>query len=200
MRVMLLLVLALSGCAVGYNLENGACTVSFSPSGEAVKAFGDACMVAIDKWKDKGAPPPAVVVKPSDPEVAVVPTPVPVPVVMPTLPPETAHASCKGTPPKEGAQRVPDGGGGFLWKNGDSTKKVVVLMSCTYGAFDRVTLKTLRGKSETLQFTGWGNPDQYGDRQHYRGSLPTGRYEGRVIAEKGGKVYTWEFKNASRVD
>lgn len=197
MRVMLVLVLALSGCTVGYNPENGACTVAFSPSGEAVKAFGDACMVAIDKWKEKGAPPPAVVVPGDDPEVAV---PMPAPVVMPTLPSETAHAGCKGSAPAPGPQKAPDGSGGFLWKNGDSTKKIVVLMSCHYGQFDRVTVKTLRGKSETLQFTGWGNPDGHGDRQHYRGSLPTGRYEGRVIAEKGGKVYTWEFKNAPRVD
>lgn len=132
------------------------------------------------------------------------PTDVVVPTAIPTLSP--SPTSIVPTPPvggKEvcsGPQKAPDGPGGFLWKNGDSTKKLVVLLPGKFKKGDRVTVFGLKGKAENLQFTGFGNPDSGGDRQHWRGSQATGRYQGKVEVFTNDSKCTYTFKNMPRVD
>lgn len=125
------------------------------------------------------------------PTVEVVATPTP------TAAPSEGPALKK---PCVGSLSAPDGAGGFLFKDGDSTRKVVVLLPGRYRPADTVKLTRLNGQTENLAYHGLGNPDKDGDRQHWRGSQPTGKYQGKVEVFTGqfGCVYT--FKVAGRVD
>lgn len=66
-----------------------------------------------------------------------------------------------------------DGIGGFLWKQSDIHPGGVALFPSSYPQFKTVALK-LNGKAfENLTFSGFGNPDSKGNRQHWRGQTPT---------------------------
>lgn len=88
----------------------------------------------------------------------------------------------------------------FLWKNGDTTKKLAVIIDCAYTQPDRVTVYGPKGKAENLSYAGTGNPGTCGPRWHYRGSKPTTAYSGKVEVFTGDKVCVYSFKNSSRVD
>lgn len=130
------------------------------------------------------------------------------PTQIPTSPTATALPT-QGVQPTElptlkkpcvGSLTAPDGAGGFLFKDGDTSKKVVVLLPGKYAVADTVKLTRKNGQTENLLYSGLGNPDKDGDRQHWRGSQPTGKYQGKVEVFTGefGCVYT--FKVAPRVD
>ena len=151
-------------------------------------------------------------------EVEPTPAPTPEPTAAPEAPEppkrlETTSAAPTSTPekprgkePPTGAQRVPDGSGGFLAKDGDQTRKIAILLPGKFGSvpMDSVSVRLkASGKVEKLAYHGLGNPDADGDRQHYRGSQPLRNYRGEVVARRGDKEWTWTFKvgkNTTRVD
>ena len=136
--------------------------------------------------------------------IAQLPTPAPtttaVPTVVATPAPIATTTSPSTTEVCTGAQRAQDGSGGFLWKNGDQTKKITVLLPGKFAKADRVTVFGTRGKPENLSWAGYGNPDSAGDRQHFRGSKPTGAYVGKVEVFTGDSACVYTFKNMPRVD
>lgn len=71
-------------------------------------------------------------------------------------------------------QTAADGAGGFLWKPvSDSDGKVAVILPARFvKKFDEVAIVTPTGGVEQLRFTTFAN----GDRQHWRGSKPGGKY------------------------
>jgi len=122
-----------------------------------------------------------------------------------TASPSPTATSAPTAPPHSGGicsgpQKAPDGSGGFLWKNGDQTKKLAVLLPGEFAKADRVVVVRLNGETENLYWAGYGNPDEFGDRQHWRGSQPTSKYKGSVEAFTGSEGCKWVFKNAPRVD
>lgn len=133
-------------------------------------------------------------------EVLTTSTPLPTARMTPTISvPGTSQKPCEGSfvNPRTGYM---DGAGGFLWKNGDTTKKIAVIISGKYRKPESVVVYGTRGASEALNYAGTGNPDKDGLRWHYRGSKPTGSYEGKVDVFTADKKCTYTFKNVSRVD
>lgn len=121
------------------------------------------------------------------------PTPFPTPTPIATLPPGPSNPLCVGITPAN------DGPGGFLWKDGDHTGKLVVLLPGRYQVpFNRVTAERENGTIEALEYTGFANPDNEGERQHYRGNLPSARYKdfSLVIATEPGNTCSWKIKRA----
>jgi hypothetical protein len=187
-----LLSLLLFGCTVTYDPAKESCTISVDPEG--IKAIGEACKdVYAEYRKVKATAAPVVII-----------TPIPLPSVAVTITPALPTAETIETEHErivcEGAQKAPDGAGGFLFKNGDRTKKIAVLLPGRFAIADYVIVTTARGKEERLTYHGLGNPDRDGDRQHWRGSQPVSKYEGKVTAVTDGKECTWTFKAQSRVD
>lgn len=139
------------------------------------------------------APTATLPATPTNPPVATA-TPSPAVTPAPTAFPTHSGSVCSGP------QRAPDGPGGFLWKNGDQTKKIAVILPGEFAKADKVVVVRLNGQTENLYWAGYGNPDENGERQHWRGSQPTGKYKGQVEAFTGSEVCKWTFKNAPRVD
>ena len=96
-----------------------------------------------------------------------------------------------------------DGAGGFLWKpKSDSNGNLVVLLPAEISNnISSVVLKDLEGNVlEAGTFSSLANPDEKGDRAHYRFSKPGGSYGSSVIVEatmNNGEVYTYQINNTS---
>jgi hypothetical protein len=88
----------------------------------------------------------------------------------------------------------------MLWKNGDTSKKIVVLTPHKCGKPEAVTVYGRGGRAESLQYAGEGNPDPDGPRYHWRGSKPVKEYQGKLVVEFAGETQTLTFRNRERVD
>ncbi len=108
---------------------------------------------------------------------------------------ETHNVTANGT--------TVDGSGGFLWKpKSDSNGNLVVLLPAEISnAISSVVLKDLNGNAlETGVFSALANPDDKGERAHYRFSKAGGSYGSSVVVEatlNNGEVYTYQINNTS---
>ena len=93
--------------------------------------------------------------------------------------------------------RANDGNEGFLWRDGDHTGHLVVLLPKRFTApFVSVTALRKDGTRDRLRYTGFAN----GDRQHWRGDAPSRTYKSNslVIAKEPGNKCEWQIARAGR--
>lgn len=118
--------------------------------------------------------------------------PTPIPTLVATATPAPQNPVCNEE------LSAHDGPGGFLWKpRSDHRGTLVVLLPSRFvQPFDRVTVQRRSGNYERLTFTGFAN----GNRQHWRGSLPGGKYlpGSLLVAENGANVCAWRLGRTGR--
>lgn len=194
-RIVFSATVLLTGCTVGYNPETQTCTVGLNPSGELLEAAGEMCREAIQNWRKRKEKPAEVVATPAP----VIPAPVEDAIAH--TPAVEPPAAVRGKEVCSGDQKAPDGPGGFLWKDGDSSKKIVVLLPGRFTKVDAVYVtRKDNGREEKLTNAGTGNPDTAGPRQHFRGGFPVTKYKGIVRVTTGKTECRYKFRNAARVD
>ena len=90
-----------------------------------------------------------------------------------------------------------DGSGGFLWKPAaEHNPNLVVLFPGNFKEkFKEVKVTRKDGIRDPLRFTGWGNEDNYGNRQHWRANRPGASYKdyGIVEATDSKQICRWKI-------
>jgi len=126
-----------------------------------------------------------------------------------------AHAKFKpqspGSPPRYNTKNCDlvmeskDGPGGFLWKESEHGGLVVLFPGKYKAQFKRVVVLKPSGARDKLDFSGWANPDQNGERQHYRSSKRPDQFPDRSVVRatfktsvfSGNKNHCWKVEDAS---
>lgn len=126
---------------------------------------------------------------PASPTATPVSTAPPTPEPLPQNPPCDEVMTTDGNAPPEG---------GFLMKNGDHTRKAVILFPARYVVpFDSVTVERRNGESEEFYYTGKSNHT----RQTWRGERRVRGYVDdrrriRIEARLGDDVCLWIIEDA----
>lgn len=90
-----------------------------------------------------------------------------------------------------------DGAGGFLWKPKSDTQPGAVVLFPGRETIQFSSVKLLYKKKviKSLRFSGWGNPDQNGKRQHWRADVP-GYQLPKPLVIKSSSQKCWALKNS----
>ena len=106
-----------------------------------------------------------------------------------------------GKPPKGCKQKLADGAGGNLWKQSDHHPGAVLLLHQKYQTRFK-TVKVLRGKKviDKLKFTGWANPVNGKNRQHWRSNKSLSEFPQRQAKIKADKKCFFMGNARRRID